>query len=85
MIEDMAMKDDIRLILQLIENNGHDLDPDTISSLTKYIERHLFEYPNTETMTPVSCKKCGRLLEYISTLNENTWTPGYLQKKKTKK
>jgi len=41
MIEDMAMKDDIRLILQLIENNGHDLDPDTISSLTKYIDRHL--------------------------------------------
>ena len=53
--------------------------------IEEYIERHLFEYPNTETMTPVSCKKCGRLLEYIATLNENTWTPGYLQKKKKKK
>ena len=53
--------------------------------IEKYIEDHLFDYPNTETITPVSCKKCGRLLEYLTTLNENTWTPGYLQKKKKKK
>ena len=53
--------------------------------IEEYIERELFEHKNTETVTPVSCKKCGRLLEYICTLNENTWSPGYLQKKKKRK
>ena len=41
MIEDLSMKDDIQLIIHLIENNGHNLDPDTILSLTNYIERNL--------------------------------------------
>ena len=41
MIEDLSMKDDIQLIIQIIENNGHNLDPDTILSLTNYIERNL--------------------------------------------
>ena len=50
--------------------------------IEEYIERQLFDYPNTETITPVSCKKCGRLLEYVCTLNENAWTPGYLRKDK---
>jgi|TARA_B110000014_G_scaffold221855_1_gene178699 hypothetical protein len=40
-IEDLSMKDDIQLIIQIIENNGHNLDPDTILSLTNYIERNL--------------------------------------------
>jgi hypothetical protein len=40
-IEDLSMKDDIQLIIHLIENNGHNLDPDTILSLTNYIERNL--------------------------------------------
>ena len=40
----------------------------------------LHDYPNTETITPISCETCGRLLEYSSTLNENTWKPGYLRK-----
>ena len=50
--------------------------------IEEYIEQQLFDYPNTETITPVSCKKCGRLLEYVCTLNENAWTPGYLKKDK---
>jgi len=33
-----------------------------------YIEQKLFEYSDTESITPVSCKKCGRLLEYSSKL-----------------
>jgi len=41
MLEDLSMKDDIRLIIELIENKGHDLDPDSISSLMKYIETNL--------------------------------------------
>jgi|TARA_B110000438_G_scaffold174295_1_gene166525 hypothetical protein len=41
MIEDLSMKDDIQLIIQLIENNGHNLDPDTVLSLTNYIETNL--------------------------------------------
>jgi len=31
-----------------------------------YIEQKLFEYSDTESITPVSCKKCGRLLNYLS-------------------
>lgn len=41
MIEDLVMKDDIRMIIELIEDKGYDLDEETISSLTKYIERNL--------------------------------------------
>ena len=41
MIEDLIMKDDIRLIIKLIEDNGHDLDEETISSLTSYVEINL--------------------------------------------
>jgi len=41
MIEDLIMKDDIRLIIELIEDNGHNLDEETISSLTSYVEINL--------------------------------------------
>ena len=41
MTEDLIMKDDIRLIIELIEDNGHYLDEETISSLTSYVERNL--------------------------------------------
>ena len=41
MIEDLIMEDDIRLIIELIEDNGHDLDEETISSLTSYVEINL--------------------------------------------
>ena len=41
MIEDLIMKDDIRLIIELIEDNGHYLDEETISSLTSYVEINL--------------------------------------------
>ena len=43
----------------------------------KMIENHiqdsLTDYPSTETITPVSCKVCGRFLRYQSTLNDKAW------------
>jgi len=41
--------------------------------IEEYIEQKLFEYPSTETIQPVSCDECGRLLEYQSTLNKKAW------------
>ena len=41
--------------------------------IEEYIEQHLFEYPSVETIQPVSCDVCGRLLEYRSTLNNKAW------------
>ena len=41
-----------------------------------HIERHLRDYPNTESITPVVCEKCGRLREYISTLKLDRKLPG---------
>jgi hypothetical protein len=38
-----------------------------------FCEEHLIHYPNCETITPICCKKCGRLLEYKSTLNDRTY------------
>ena len=48
--------------------------------IEEHIRQQLYDYPNTETITPKSCDVCGRLLGYSSTLNENTWKPGYLRK-----
>ena len=43
----------------------------------KLIEEHiqdlLTDYPSTESITPVSCKVCGRFLRYQSTLNDRAW------------
>jgi len=41
-----------------------------------YIERNLREYPSTESITPIVCKECGRLKEYISKLKFNRKLPG---------
>ena len=38
-----------------------------------YIRQSLDNYPSTETITPISCKVCGRLLRYQSTLNDKAW------------
>ena len=48
--------------------------------IEEYIRQQLHDYPNTETIKPVSCDVCGRLLEYECTLNESAWRPGYLRK-----
>ncbi len=41
-----------------------------------YIETRLREYSNTESITPIICKKCGRLKEYISRLKLDRKLPG---------
>ena len=51
-----------------------------IGNTSKNIRQHLYDYPHTESVTPKSCDVCGRLLGYDTTLNENTWKPGYLRK-----
>ena len=41
--------------------------------IEEYIQDSLTDYPSTETITPVSCKVCGRFLRYQSTLNDRAW------------
>ena len=41
-----------------------------------YIETRLREYSSTESITPIVCKKCGRLKEYISSLKLDRKLPG---------
>ena len=36
-----------------------------------HIEENLRFYTSTESITPVSCKTCGRLLEYVSKLKDD--------------
>ena len=39
-----------------------------------YIERNLYEYPNTISITPIFCDECGRFKEYKSEINlEKKW------------
>ena len=44
--------------------------------IERHIERHLRDYPNTESITPVVCEECGRLIEYISNLKLDRKLPG---------
>ena len=41
--------------------------------IENHCEQVLVDSPSTETITPVCCKVCGRLIEYKSTLNEKSW------------
>ena len=41
--------------------------------IENHCEQVLVDNPSTETITPVCCKVCGRLIEYKSTLNEKSW------------
>ena len=36
-----------------------------------HIEGKLRDYSSTESITPISCKTCGRLLEYVSKLKDD--------------
>ena len=49
----------------------------------KLIENHiqdvLSDHSSTEAITPISCKVCGRLLRYQSTLNYKAWGKEYGQ------
>ena len=42
--------------------------------IEEYIERKLYEYSNTVSITPIFCDECGRFKEYISKINlEKKW------------
>jgi len=41
--------------------------------IEEYIQDSLTDSPSTETISPVSCKVCGRFLRYQSTLNDKAW------------
>jgi|TARA_R110002110_G_scaffold89128_1_gene232219 hypothetical protein len=38
-----------------------------------YCENHLTYYPNCDSITPHCCKKCGRLIEYTTSLKDKTY------------
>ena len=42
-----------------------------------YIEQKLFEYSDNESITPVSCKKCGRLMNYLSKIKDPKGRKGW--------
>ena len=39
--------------------------------IEEYVEKHLTEYSNTESITVVACETCGRLLEYKCELKQD--------------
>jgi hypothetical protein len=41
--------------------------------IEEYCENHLARYSSTETIEPICCKICGRLLEYKSTVNNKAY------------
>ena len=45
--------------------------------IEEYIEDNLADHSSTETITPISCKVCGRFLRYQSTLNDTAWEKGH--------
>ena len=48
-------------------------EPEDWKLIEEYIEDSLADHSATETITPISCKVCGRLLRYQSTLNDKAW------------
>ncbi len=45
--------------------------------IEQHIQKSLDDYSSTEAITPISCKVCGRLLRYQSTLNDKAWEKGH--------
>jgi|TARA_R100000750_G_C2331481_1_gene90286 hypothetical protein len=41
--------------------------------IEEYCENHLTHYSSTETIDPICCKICGRLIEYKSTVNDKAY------------
>ena len=52
-------------------------EPEDWKLIEEYIEDSLADHSATETITPISCKVCGRLLRYQSTLNDKAWEKGH--------
>ena len=45
--------------------------------IEEYIQDALNDKSSTESVTPISCKVCGRFLRYESTLNYKAWGKHY--------
>ena len=53
-----------------ILNKNNKADKELIED---YCEEQLRIYSSTKNITPMCCKVCGRLIKYISTLNNKSW------------
>ena len=66
---------------QLTECCKQDVDRNILNKNNKddweliedYCEEQLRMHSSTENITPICCKVCGRLIKYISTLNNKSW------------
>ena len=47
--------------------------PEEWKLIEEYCENHLTSYSSCETIEPICCKVCGRLLRYVSTLNSKSY------------
>ena len=52
----------------LNKNNKEDVE-----QIENHCETHLMDHSEAETVQPICCKVCGRLIEYRITLNEKSW------------
>lgn len=64
-----------------LECCGQDPDHHTLNKnnddewelILQHCERHLNDYPATETIVPRCCETCGRLIDYSCTINEKAY------------
>ena len=47
--------------------------PDDWESIEDHCRKKLYDYPAIETITPICCDGCGKLLRYISTVNDKAY------------
>ena len=47
--------------------------PEEWKLIEEYCENHLTHYSSCETIDPICCKVCGRLLKYLCTLNSKSY------------
>ena len=47
--------------------------PEDWKLIEEYCENQLIHYSSTETIEPICCKKCGRLIQYISTISDKAY------------
>ena len=47
--------------------------PEEWKLIEEYCENHLTHYSSCETIEPICCKVCGRLLKYLCTLNSKSY------------
>ena len=66
---------------QKTECCGQDIDHDVLNKsnpkdwemMLNHCEDHLDQYPSTETIEPVCCKDCGRLQQYLCSVNNRAY------------